>query len=232
MSQIIKRAVGGSGGSGTVTDVIGGNNITITGTPTVNPVVNVSGPPSPTTYTLDGVLYGNTTGPIQVTAAGTTNTVLLGNTGSAPTFGLVPNSALVNNSITFSNAGGLQLNGGNSSTVALGGTLTVGYPYGLTVSSGILKANQGYIVTVGGTTLTMPIDATSNQSDSISVIVDVAGGVTLQASPGQTIRIAGISSTVGGTAINTELGDSVELKYIKTNLTWISQNANGNWLMA
>lgn len=39
-----------------------------------------------TTLTANGVLLGNTTSPVTVTAAGTTTQVLAGNTGSAPTF--------------------------------------------------------------------------------------------------------------------------------------------------
>ncbi|MBI2008846.1 hypothetical protein HYS84_00355 [Candidatus Saccharibacteria bacterium] len=40
-----------------------------------------------TTFTANGVLYGNTTGAIQVTAAGTTNQCLIATTGAAPSWG-------------------------------------------------------------------------------------------------------------------------------------------------
>jgi hypothetical protein len=86
------------------------------------------------TLTTDGVLYGGTT--IQATPAGITGQVLVGNTGSAPswtsspaisganiTTGTIPNSALVNSSITVSTSGsGIGVSG---SPVSLGGTVTL-----------------------------------------------------------------------------------------------------------
>jgi hypothetical protein len=134
-------------------------------------------------------------------------------------------------SLTFTNVGGLTLNGANTSTVSIGGTLLVGFGYVSTFSSGTSSPNNGYIVTAGSI-ITLPPDASANQSDKVSLIVDTAGQLVIQASPGQTIRIAGQSSSVGGTATNTKIGDSVELIYLKLSELWISQNANGTWLLA
>jgi hypothetical protein len=54
-------------------------------------------------------------------AVGSTNTVLLGNTGADPSFGQVANAALVNSSITFNNGNNITWTG---SPVSLGGNIT------------------------------------------------------------------------------------------------------------
>ena len=47
-----------------------------------------------TTFTANGILYGNTTSAIGVTAAGTTGQVLTANTGAAPTWGAAPGATI------------------------------------------------------------------------------------------------------------------------------------------
>jgi hypothetical protein len=92
-------------------NVVGGTTIYITGTPgtLTEDVV------SPINTILVGT--GITTPSVPI-AAGTNNTVLLGHTASSPTFGQVPNGALVNSSVT--------LNSGNNITVTGGGPLSLG----------------------------------------------------------------------------------------------------------
>jgi hypothetical protein len=111
-------------GSGAVT-LSNGANITVTGSPLAlggTATIAVTGPPSPTTYTSNGILYGNGTGAILVTAQGAANTVLLGN-GGIPSFGAVPNAALSGSgAITISSGTNINITG---SPVSLGGTATV-----------------------------------------------------------------------------------------------------------
>lgn len=105
-----------------------GTNISISGSPVSlggAATINVSGPITPTSYTANGVIYGNGVSALQVTAAGTDNTVLLGHTGLAPTFGQVPNAALTNDSITMNAGSGITINGGASAVVALGDAVTI-----------------------------------------------------------------------------------------------------------
>lgn len=81
---VITCAFGSGGGSGTVIDVIGGNNITITGTSTIDPVVNVSG------TTNHCVQLGNSTGSLTSLANGTTGQILTANTGADPSWTNAP----------------------------------------------------------------------------------------------------------------------------------------------
>lgn len=72
--------------------------------------------------TNHGVVLGAGTSTLSVTAVGTTNTVLLGNTGADPSFGQVPNAALVNSSITVNAGSNISVTG---SPVSLGGSITI-----------------------------------------------------------------------------------------------------------
>ena len=77
-NTITITAIGGGGGGGSVLDVIGGNNITITGTSTIDPIVNVSG------TTNHCVQIGNASGSLTSVANGTTGQVLTAQTGADP----------------------------------------------------------------------------------------------------------------------------------------------------
>lgn len=65
---------------------------------------------------------GITTAAVPI-AAGTTNTVLLGHTGADPSFGQVPNGALVNSSVTINSGNNITVTGG--SPLSLGGVASV-----------------------------------------------------------------------------------------------------------
>lgn len=94
------------------------------------------------TFTSNGVLYGNSTGNVLVTAQGASNTVLLGN-GGVPSFGSVPNAALSNSSVTLSNGTNISISG---SPLSLGGTATVNVSGPITptsyTSNGVLYGNS------------------------------------------------------------------------------------------
>jgi hypothetical protein len=73
-----------------------------------------------TTFTANGVVYGNGTSALGVTAAGTTGQVLVGNTGSAPTWGSLSGSAVTTFQTSLS---GLTPSTATSGAVTLAGTL-------------------------------------------------------------------------------------------------------------
>ena len=80
----------GSGG-GAVSSVTGTANQVLASPTTGAVVVSLIGPYSPSTYTLDGVLYGNGTSAIQATSA-VANGVLITNNASIPSF--LPNGTV------------------------------------------------------------------------------------------------------------------------------------------
>lgn len=90
------------------------------------------------------VLVGSTSNGITSLSLGTTNTVLVGNTGSDPSFGTVPAGALPGSGqITLSNGTNITVTG---SPVALGGTATInvaGPPSATTLTNHGVVLGQG-----------------------------------------------------------------------------------------
>jgi hypothetical protein len=76
------------------------------------------------TFTANGVLYGNGTSALGVTAAGTTGQVLLANTSGAPTWGSVPSTGAVTSFQT--SLSGLTPSTATTGAVTLAGTLGFG----------------------------------------------------------------------------------------------------------
>jgi len=76
-----------------------------------------------TTFTANGVIYGNGTSALGVTAAGTTGQVLLANTSGAPTWGSVPSTGAVTSFQT--SLSGLTPSTATTGAVTLAGTLGV-----------------------------------------------------------------------------------------------------------
>jgi hypothetical protein len=72
------------------------------------------------TFTANGVLYGNGTSALGVTAAGTTGQVLIGNTGAAPSWGTVSSSLVSSFQTSLS---GLTPSTATTGAVTLAGTL-------------------------------------------------------------------------------------------------------------
>jgi hypothetical protein len=84
------------GGTGLTTFTAANNALYSTGatTLTAGTLPVAAGGTGVTSATANGLIYGNGTSALQVTAAGTTGQVLLGNTGSAPSWGSVPASSI------------------------------------------------------------------------------------------------------------------------------------------
>ena len=154
-------------------------------------------------FTSNGILYGNSTGALQVTAAGTSGQCLVGNTGSAPTWttctGLVTLQNAYNNStnpeITLGSASTAGLTIRDNSTPISGNLLEVQNNAGntnyLAVSStGISTSGNA---TVSGSVFSGTLDTASAGALSIgnTNATSVAIGNTS----------SNISTTINGTAI-------------------------------
>ena len=75
-----------------------------------------------TTFTSNGVIYGNGTSALGVTAAGTTGQVLIGNTGAAPSWGTVSSSLV---SSFSAGTTGFTPSSATTGAVTLAGTLAI-----------------------------------------------------------------------------------------------------------
>jgi hypothetical protein len=89
------------------------------------------------------------------------------------------------------------------------------------------SSNNGYFV-IGTCTSTLP--AAPSQGDTVKYIVDHASQLlTIQASPGQFIRLGNTVTAAAGTAVSTLRGDAIELVYRSSDLTWLSLSSVGQW---
>jgi hypothetical protein len=155
-----------------------------------------------TTLAANGVLYGNGTAAIGATAAGTTGTVLLGNTSAAPSFGAVNLSTMVTNTLALANGG----TGGTSASTARTslGTAASGANGDITSLTGLTTALP---ITEGGTgaiTATAALTALGADPAAGSTNVTTLGTITTG-----TWNSTAVGSTYGGTGISTAASTGV-----------------------
>ena len=128
-----------------------------------------------TTFTANGILYGNGTSPLGVTAAGATGEVLVGNTGAAPTWstisgslvssfqtslsGLTPSTATTG-AVTLAGTLGPS-SGGTGQTTYTDGQLLIGNSTGNTLTKASLTAGTGISITPGSGSITVASTVTS-----------------------------------------------------------------------
>jgi hypothetical protein len=125
-----------------------------------------------TSFTANGIVYGNGTSALGVTAAGATGEVLVGNTGSAPTWGSLSGSAVTTFQTSLS---GLTPSTATSGAVTLAGTLGA---------------------TSGGTGLTSYTTGDIIYSSATNTLAKLAAGTN-----GQILSLAsGIPSWINNTA--------------------------------
>jgi hypothetical protein len=170
-----------SGGTGTVSSVdasggttgltFSGGPITTSGTLTLAGTLAVAnGGTGATTLGTNGVLYGNGTSAVAVTAAGTTGQVLLGNTGAAPSWGAISSSAVASFSAGTT---GFTPSTATTGAITLAGTLAV--------------ANGGTGATVAATARTNLSAAASGANTDITSIALTTGTISTAPSGGTDI---------------------------------------------
>jgi len=215
----------------------GGGSVNLGGSVALSlssPVSVANGGTGDTSLTLNGVLYGNGTSAVGITAQGAANTVLLGN-GGVPSFGAVPNAALQNSSITFTAGSGISLSPASPAVVSLGGSLTItatggGFAWSDKSSTFTAAAANGYFCSA---TLTANLPASPANGDSIRIVSTGANVITIQAAGSQIIRLATVASSAGGTCASTQQGDAINLVYRSTDTTWYAVDSpTGGWNLA
>jgi len=150
----IQPAYGGTG----LTTFTGANNAlysTGSTTLTAGTLPVPAGGTGITSATANGLVYGNGTSALQITAAGTTGQVLLGNTGSAPSWGSVP-AGSITGTLPIANGGTGQTTAGAAfnalSPITTTGDLIVGNGSNSATRLGI--GSTGQVLTVSGGTAT------------------------------------------------------------------------------
>jgi len=160
-----------------------------------------------TTFTANGIVYGNSTSALQVTAAGTTGQILIGNTGAAPSW----SSSLPTGFAVTSFSGGstgLTPSSATTGAVSLGGLL--GSTYGgtgvnngsatLTMAGNVTHAGAftQTITATGNTSVTLPTSGTLVNT-AVTTLSSLASIGTVTSGTWNASLIAG---TYGGTGVN------------------------------
>lgn len=96
------------------------------------------------------------------------------------------------------------------------------------VSVGV-NVNQGNFVTGAGVTLTMP--GAPVQGDVCKFKATTTDTFVIQANGTQTLQVSNQTSIPLGTAINTQIGDALELTFYAAGNVWIANSQIGNWLV-
>jgi len=117
-----------------------------------------------TSFTANGIVYGNGTSALGVTAAGTTGQVLVGNTGSAPTWGTLSGSAVT----TFQTS----LNGLTPSTATSGAVTLAGTLGATSGGTGLTSYTTGDIIYASATNTLAKLPAGTNGQ-----ILSLASGI-------------------------------------------------------
>lgn len=201
-STLTLQSTSGVGTSDSILFKVGNNGattaITISsaGVVSLNTALAVgSGGTGAATFTANGVIYGNTTSALGVTAAGTTGQVLVATTSGAPSWGAIPSTAAVT-SITFGTTG-LTPNTATTGAVTVAGTLVAAN--GGTGQSGYAVGDLLYADTT--TSLAKLADVATG-----SVLVSGGVGVapSYSASPTLTTSLT-TPLLVGGTGVGSSL---------------------------
>lgn len=171
-----------------------------------------------TSFTSNGVLYGNNTGAIQSTAAGTTGQCLVGNTGNAPSWSSCVSSVSLqsaytggNTISTSSNNIGFTLNGSDSFTVATAAGATGSTTFSLTDGSNATPPSQ--LVLIQNNDINQPLATglkVSSAAGGITTAIDVSGtNITTALAIGAnaiTGTYFGVSNTGAVTAVGVNSG--------------------------
>lgn len=172
------------------------------------------------TLTSHGILIGNGTGPVTVTAEPTDGQLLIGKTGFAPV--LASLTADANITIT-PGAGTIEI-------AATAATTGGGYNWtNVTGTTQAMAAGGGYIANNAGlVTLTLP--ATAAVGDSFRITGFGAGGWLMAQNASQLVHFGNLVTTTGtgGSLASTNQFDGIELVSVVTNTTFNIISAIGN----
>jgi hypothetical protein len=142
-----------------------------------------------TSFTANGIVYGNGTSALGVTSAGTTGQVLIGNTGSAPTWGNLSGAAVT----TFQTS----LNGLTPSTATSGAVTLAGTLGATSGGTGLTSYTTGDIIYASATNTLAKLPAGTNGQ-----ILSLASGIPAwinNTSSGVSFVVTNFTATAGQT---------------------------------
>lgn len=189
-------------------------------TDTTGQLIVANGGTGAAAFTVNGVLYGNNTSPVQVTAAGASGTVLVGNTSAAPSFATV--SAVLD---AIGNTQGNVLYRGSSGWQSL----AVG-------TNGQVLATQGagadphWISAVGvGTVTSVDVSGGTTGLTTSGGPITAAGTITIAGTLGAANGGTGLTSYAQGDLLYASAGTTIAKLAKDTNATrYLSNTGSSN----
>lgn len=190
-------------------NLVGGNNITTTGTPGSNQVSIAL-----TDTTDHTVQVGNATGSLTSLGAATNGQLIIGSTGADPSVAALT----AGTGITITNAAG-------SITI----DAAAGIAWSVVGASATLAVNTGSICTTGAA-LSFALPAVSAVGDMIELVLDGSTSWTITQAASQYIRVGSSSTTVGvgGSLASTLRGDAIKIVCVVANTSWVTTSMIGN----
>jgi hypothetical protein len=175
------------------------------------------------TLTQNGVLYGNATSAVGITAEGGTGTILVGTTSAAPSWLATGAEGKV---LTSHNGSALTWETPGAGTTWLtkadataNATATVNYSYTINHAT---PANL----------LTITLPATAAVGDRVEIVGNTAGMWSLVAATGDTIKVIGATTSAGGSVSATVQYDCIEVVCTVADTTWVACKSMGNLTIA
>lgn len=174
------------------------------------------------TLTQNGVLYGNATSAVGITAEGGTGTILIGTTSAAPSW-------------LAAGTDGKVLTAHTSAAPTWETPAPTGFTWSTAVDTTTpinAVADKGYIANYAGT-LVYNLPATCAVGKTFRFTgMNTATGWQVQASAGQTIHLNSSATSSGGTLTSTGIRNSVEIVCIVADTTFNVVSSSGNITVA
>jgi len=119
-------------------------------------------------------------------------------------------------------------------TTGVGNTITIkvindGFTWSEQVASFSAQVQNGYFCN-NPLTVTLPASGGLVLGNTIIIYNDSTGSVIIQAGVGESIQFADVATAPGGILTSLTKGDSVELVFKPSDLTWHNIASNGNWV--
>ncbi len=153
-------------------------------------------------------------------------------TPNIPVFASTTSSPLKDN-IQLTNLDGsmtITSDPGNNRIIFTAVSTPVPFPWQDKSTIFIAEVNKGYFCTAA-LIVTLPVSPV--EGDEVDIAVDSSGAVIIQASAGQTIRLAALTTSgPAGTATSTAIGSSLQLVFRLANKEWFSISTEGSWILS
>jgi hypothetical protein len=190
----------------------------------------------PSTTTVSQLLYSSATNVVSGLATANSASLVTSSSG-VPVY----SSTMTNGQVIIGSTGAsptaASLTAGSNITITPGaGSITIastasGLTWSLITSSGALAVQNGYFVSSGALSLSLP--ASSAVGDTISVTLSSGTSWTITQGAGQQIRFGNSQTTsgVGGSLASSSSGDAITIVCDVANTHWQSINWVGNILV-